>query len=72
VVVVNGMEPFWKMTSLRVYAGSVGKSNWSGGENCYYVFEAKEQQIEGGLLPKTLKFSGTMAEVGFERRSVLS
>ena len=22
MVVVNGMEPFWKMTSLRVYAGS--------------------------------------------------
>lgn len=47
MVVVNGMEQFWLKTSLRVYAGSVGKSNWSGGENCYYVFEAKEQQIEG-------------------------
>lgn len=28
-------------------------------------------KVLGGLLPKTLKFSGTMADVGFEGRSVL-
>ena len=26
MVVVNGMKPFWLMTSLGVYAGSMGKS----------------------------------------------
>ncbi|XP_007455017.1 PREDICTED: origin recognition complex subunit 6-like [Lipotes vexillifer] len=30
VVKIFGVEPFWVMTSFRMYPGSVGKSKWSG------------------------------------------
>lgn len=43
VVKIFGVEPFWVMTSFRMYPGSVGKSKWSEGENSYCVFEVKEQ-----------------------------